>query len=375
MDEKFVEKIREEFPITKNFIYLNHASMGPMAERAVRATERYIRSLQLECNLREQEWYEMRERVRDLGSQLIGAEPAEIAFVGNTSHGATMIANGFPFREGDTIVTCNEEFPANVYPWLNLSPKVETRFVQSNKGRILFEDLTRRVDSSTRIIALSFVEFSSGFRNDLERIGEFCERRGIFLFVDAIQGLGALTLDVKKMKINGLSCGAPKWLLGPLGISIFYLDRKYWDAIKVTDCGWIHVVDWLNFRNYNLKFVPDAKKFEFATLNYSGICGMGASIEMLLELGIGAIEERIHHLTDRLCAGLVRKGYQIYSSRQPKEWSGIVSCFKPGLDSNGIFDRLRADKIVVSVRDDRIRVSPHFYNTEAEIDKIVEVLP
>ncbi len=375
MTEVDIERIREEFPITKSFIYLDHASMGPMPERAVQATERFVRSLQSECNLKEQEWYEMRERSRGKAAKLVGSESSEIAFVSNTSHGATMVANGFPFEEGDNIITCNEEFPANVYPWLNLSPKVETRFVQSNAGRILFDDLAGRVDERTRIIALSFVEFSSGFRNDLKRIGEFCAEHGIFFFVDAIQGLGALSLDVKKMKINGLSCGAPKWLLGPLGIALFYLDKKYWDVIKVTDCGWIHVVDWLNFRNYDLKFVPDAKKFEFATLNYSGICGMDASVELLLDLGIGAIEERIRYLTDMLCAGLLKKGYQIYSSRDEKEWSGIVSCFKPDKDSEEIFKLLKANNIIISVRDNRLRISPHFYNSEAEVAKLVEVLP
>ena len=375
MDANLIEKIREEFPITKQFIYFNHASMGPMPYRSVEATDRFNRSLQIECSLSEQSLFEMRDRTRALGARLLGAEPSEIAFVSNTSHGVTMIANGFPFQEGDNIVTCDEEFPANVYPWLNLAPKVEIRFVRSVEGRIRFDDLTGQVDGRTRIIALSFVEFSSGFRNDLERIGEFCDRRNIFLFVDGIQGLGALALDVKKMKVGALSAGAPKWLLGPLGIAIFYVDKKYLDAIRVTDCGWIHVADWLNFRNYDLKFVTDAKKFEFATLNYSGICGLGASIEMFLELGLGVIENRIRQLTDLLCAGLVRKGYTIYSSRQPKEWSGIVSCFKPGTKSDEIFQRLRANNIVISVRDDRLRISPHFYNTEAEVETILATLP
>ena len=153
MDISDIEKIRREFPISRNFAWLNHASMGPMPERAVAATDHFIRSLQHECNLNEQEWWDMRERARDLGGRLVGADPSEIAFVNNTSHGATMVANGFPFNDGDNIVTCDEEFPANVYPWLHTAPRVATRFVRSRQGRIVFEDLAALVDDRTRIVA------------------------------------------------------------------------------------------------------------------------------------------------------------------------------------------------------------------------------
>lgn len=367
-----LEEIRAEFPITQTCRYLNHAAVAPLPRRSAQRIREAIEEQVNTGRIGE----EGISRVRRLAAQLINARPEEIAFVGNTSEGLSILANGIRWRPGDRVITAGVEFPANVYPWLNLTARgVETQLLPERDGRIPLKDLISAIDPHTRVVALSFVEFSSGYRNDIQTIGELCHDRGVYFILDAIQGLGAIKLDVKQTRVHALSSGGYKWLLGPLGTGILYIAPQFMDELEVSLVGWASVVNPEDYLNYDLTFQPDARRFEPGCLNLLGIYGLGASLELILDVGIDRIEHRIHQLTDRLCQGLKGKGYRIFSNRGAGEWSGIVSFYHPRIPAQELLEILARHRIVVSLREDRIRVSPHFYNTEAEIDRLLEVLP
>jgi cysteine desulfurase/selenocysteine lyase len=371
-----VHKYRELVPVCKGWVFLNHAAVSPITTPATDIMAAFLDDVSANAMAHQEKWRRQVRKARELAAKLLHCSPGEIAFVKNTSEGVSMIANGLHLSPRDNVVTTDIEFPANIYPWMRLSSRgVTLKLVKNKDGRVPFDDIARMTDERTKVIALSSVEFSSGFRHDLERIGPFCGERGIFLFVDAIQSAGALELDVKGCSISALSAGAHKWLLGPQGAAVLFVDEQVLDKIDPTEVGWFTVENAEEYLDY--RFVPKkgAGKFECGTLNIEGICGMAASMELLLEVGIPSIEKHIMGLTDQLCREVEKKGYEIYSSREPAEKSGIVLFSSHEHSAEDIWRRLLEEKIVTSVRYGRLRVSPHFYNTPEEIQKVIEVLP
>lgn len=371
-----IEAIRKEFPIVRNWAFFNHAGVAPISNRAKNSMVAMLEDLTQHGTAHARDWDSTYQRARVRAAELIHADPTEIAFIKNTTEGISFVANGLDWQAGDNLITSDKEFPANTYPWLNLETRgVEVRMVKERDGRIALDDIHRAIDDRTRVIALSYVAFSSGFRNDLESIGKLCEERGILFVVDAIQGLGALQLDVQVSKIDVLSADGHKWLLGPEGCGIFYCARSAMERIRVTEVGWSSVIHADDYLSYDLSLRPDATRFECGTLNTVGICGLDAALALLLEVGIKAIEAHVLSLTDLLCEGLEEKRYTVFSSRRPGEKSGIVSFYSSRHNSPSLSDLLRNHRIVIALRDGRIRVSPHFYNTEWEIEQLVDVLP
>jgi selenocysteine lyase/cysteine desulfurase len=370
--------IRKEFPVTENYIYFNHAGVSPLSNRVVEAVEDYLAVISEHGIVREASvrFAKTIADTRAKVARLINAEVDEIAFIKNTTQGILIAANGIDWREGDNVVTANVEFPANVYPWLNLERHgVETRFVQERETRISVKDIERMIDHKTRAVAISFVEFASGFRNDLEAIGQICQEKGIFFIVDAIQGLGALDIDVKKCKIHVMSSDGHKWLMGPEGAGCLYCSKEALDKISPNNIGWNSVINASAYLDYDLVLRPDAQRFEEGSLNVMGIYGLGAAVGLILEIGIQNIETRVLTLTDLLIEKLKEKGYQIVSSLVPGERSGIV-CFRSRRHSSAeLCRRLMDNGIMVSDRARSVRVSPHFYNSEEEIERMIEVLP
>lgn len=367
-----ITEIREQFPITKRMAFLNHAAVAPIPTCTLDAMTQMLREVSEGGDTPSKGWDRKIERTRALAAELIGASPKEIAFVKNTTEGILLVANGIDWREGDNVVLPEQEFPANVYPWLNLKRLgVEARFVPVTDGRVPFEETEARVDERTRCIAISFVQFASGFRADLKRLGELCERRGILLCVDAIQGLGALQLDVKDCKIHFLSADGHKWLLSPEGAGIFYCDGSVLERLRLPNKGWMGVVNPGDYLNYDETPAPSARRFECGSYNTAGIIGLGATLEFLLDVGIEEIEERVIAITDMLCDGLRERGCSIYSSRRPGETSGIVCFSHAAHDSVELERTFRQNSIITCVRSGRVRVSPHFYNSEEEIEKLV----
>jgi selenocysteine lyase/cysteine desulfurase len=298
-----------------------------------------------------------------------------VAFVKNTSEGLSIVAAGFPWKEGDNLVTADVEFPANVYPWLRLRSRgVEVRMIAAREGRVRKEDLFAACDGKTRLIALSSVEFANGYRNDLPGIGEFCQRHGIFFCVDGIQSLGVIPMDVKSYGIDALSADGHKWLLAPEGIGGFYLSRDVLEMIEPVVLGWHSVRNRFDFEHYDFTLSPDARRFEPGSFNTVGLAAFNASLRLLLTIGIDRIWERVRRLTEAALESAGRAGYEILTPRKPEERSGIVTFRLPGVDAPALWKALLSRGVVCASRSGGIRISPHFYNTPEEIERFFGIL-
>jgi selenocysteine lyase/cysteine desulfurase len=305
---------------------------------------------------------------------LINAAPEEIAFVQNTGLGLNIIANALPLKAGDNVIFCDMEFPTNVYPWVNLRRKgVEERCIPNDQGGLTVNALEKYADGHTRVVAVSSVEFLTGFKSDLQALGTWCKEHGAYFVVDAIQSLGAAPLDVRACQIDFLACGGPKWLMGPPGLGFLYCRHELLDELAPPFAGCISVVGWEDWRDYDLTFLPDAHRFEIGTPNMIGQVGLLAAVRFLMEAGIPAIERWTLHLTDLLIEDLQQRGYGIASNLARKRRSAIVSFRVPG-DVDAAFQKLTDAKVIISKREQYIRVSPHCYNTEEEIARVGEVL-
>lgn len=367
-------ELRREFPVTTRWAYFDHAAVAPLSERARRTLVEWAADMTESGVVHDSARVRRIEEVRRLAGRLLNADPLDLAFIKNTSEGIGIVAEGLPWRAGDNAVTAEEEYPANIYPWLNLAGRgVELRRVPSRGGRLLLDDVRAALDARTRLVSLSYVEYASGFRNDLMAIGEMCRERGILFFVDAIQGLGVLPLDVRQTPIDFLAADGHKWLLGPEGAGLFWIRRELIEQLHPIGVGWNSVIDSRDFNRVEFRLKPHAGRWESGSLNVAGILALGASLELLLAAGIDAIAERVLHLTDYLCERAARAGLEVYSSRRPGEASGIVSLLVPG-DVGAVVRRCRDAGVVVNRRAGRLRVSPHAYNTSEELDRLIALL-
>ena len=366
--------LRNQFPITRKWAYFDHAAVAPISGPAQRAFAQWASDVAENGDVHDPDWCRRVEEVRGLAGRLLNAEPLDIAFVKNTSEGIDIVAEGFPWKAGDNVVTAAEEYPANIYPWLNLASRgVETRLVETRDRKISVDDIRSVIDGRTRIVGLSFVEYASGYRNDLDLIGSLCRERGVYFFVDAIQGLGVIPLDVRKTPIDFLASDGHKWLLGAEGAGIFYIRRELVPLLHPIGVGWNSVVRARDFTHLDFQLKPHAGRWESGSLNVAGINALGASLELLLSIGIPAISERVREIGDYFCEKAKRLGFDVYSSRLPAESSGIISVVVPR-SLPQLASRCREKGIVVNKRAGRLRVSPHFYNSHEELDRLIEVM-
>lgn len=370
------ESLRDEFPITRNYNFLNHAAVAPLSRRCADAARRYLQHAEDNAYLRGG-FFRQVDRVRGQVAELIHANADEIAFTKNTSEGLSFVANGLTWKSGDNVVTTNVEFAANMYPWLALRSRgVEIRTVLEEDGRIPLERLLELIDSRTRLVALSSVEFASGFRNDLATIGEFCQDKGVFFCVDAIQSLGAFPVDVQAMNIDFLAADGHKWLCAPEGAGLLYVRKEVQGHLHPTTIGWLSMKEPFDFDRYAFEFADSARRYEAGSLNLCGVFALGGALELVRELTVERIAQRLLTLTDRLVEGLRRKSYRIISSRRPTEASAIVAFSSDSHDHEKLQRHLEVEhRIVIAVRHGRLRASPYIYNTEREIDQLVEALP
>jgi selenocysteine lyase/cysteine desulfurase len=371
------QSLRDEFPVTRCWAFFDHAAVAPLSARAQRAMAEWAADITDNGDVNHGRWMQRVEDVRSLCGRLLHSDPIDVAFVKNTSEGVGIVAEGFPWQPGDNVVIAEDEYPANVYPWLNLAARgVEVRRVPSRDGRLLIDDVRAALDAGTRILSLSWVEFATGFRNDLDALGNLCRERGILFFVDAIQGLGVLPLDVSQTPVDALTADGHKWLLGPEGAGIFWIRRELVDRLHAVGVGWNSVVGAKDFSRIDFTLKPHAGRWESGSLNVAGILGLGASLALLLDLGIERVGERVLALTDHLCVRLAGRPYpRVFSSRRPGEASGIVSLEVAA--AGELKTRLKAcrdRRIVINQRGGRLRVSPHCYNTTEELDALVELL-
>jgi selenocysteine lyase/cysteine desulfurase len=363
---------RDQFPVTEHLVYLNHAGVAPLSKPAADAMKHLAEDACLFGSLHYDQWLDAYEGLRDASARLIGADQSEIAIVKNTSEGVAMVAVGLDWRPYDKIVAFREEFPANVFPWQRL----EARGVKVEW--LSYLDPLDRIEAAARgarLLAISFVQYLSGFRADLNAIGEICSRHGVFFFVDAIQGLGAFPLDVRRAGIHALAADGHKWMLGPEGCGILYIRRDLQDTIEPVEFGWTNIAGYHDYACRDMALRPDAGRYECGTLNTIGCFGLRAAVEFLLDIGIDRISPAVQALGDRIAQGVQAKGYETLGKRTPTTGAGIVSFRKQDVDSRVVVRKLKDAGFIAAPRQGWVRTSPHFYVSPAEIDALIESLP
>ena len=371
-----------EFPILGQRTFLDHSATSPLCAAAARAQANHLQRATLEPP----SWPRMVPvvaAIRSSCAELIGASTKEIAFVKNTSEGLSTAAFGLTWRKGDRVVVTGAEFASNLHPWLEVGHRygVDVVVVPETTGT----DAVRRVPVDrlidemshprTRVVTLSHVEYASGQRFDLRSIGQFCRRRGILFCVDAIQSLGVFPIDVREMCIDVLATDGHKWLLAPSGAGFLYVRSEVQGEIRPLSIGWRNVQSGPAASMDAVALVSGAERYEAGSLNVTALIGLDAAIRLLLSVGIDRIQARVDALTTRLCRALESEGYVVVSPRQPGEGSGIVSFVSRTAASREVARALRSRSITVSVRDELVRVSPHFYNTDEQIRQLVAELP
>ncbi len=371
-------ELRELFPVTKHSIYLNHAAISPPPIPTIRAIESQLKDVHESGSTNFRSWLAVKEDARKLLAGLLGARPEQVAFVRNTSDALSTVANGMTWRAGDNIVTFRREFPSNIYPWLRIRDifGVEVRMCEERDGRIDFAELESLIDHHTRIVSISHVQYASGFRIDLKRLGPIARKHDALLVVDVIQALGVVLTDVESEFIDVAAGAGHKWLLTPEGVGYLFLSDRARDRIQPTLVGWVSVADPDDYLNFEQGWNRGTLAWETGTGPASLLHGFKASLELLNSYGVKNIANYLEELTDYLCERLEGTRYEIVSSRAPGEKSQIV-CIRPpeGLSAMALYHRLNSRQIITAPRNDRLRIAPHFYNTQAEIDKFIAALP
>jgi selenocysteine lyase/cysteine desulfurase len=372
------EKRREAFPICRNKIFMAHAAVTALPRFVADAVIRFIEESAADFENFAALLKSIQE-ARASAANLIGCSPEEIALIGPTSLGLSLFANGIDWRAGDEVICYLDDYPANVYPWLNLRSRgVTVRLLHPvETGALTAELIADALTSKTRLVALASCNFVSGYRIDLNAIGRLLREKEILFSVDAIQTLGAFPTTVEY--VDFLSADAHKWMLGPLAIGIVYVRRECFDLCRPTLLGSWNVKAPGFIAQQEIEFQPTAQRYEPGAMNVMGIFGMKAAIDLLLEIGIASVAERILTITAQLAGGLEGLGFTLLSSAGGPNASGIVTVSRPGTDMEALFERLTAANIVCSSRQDRqgrhyIRFSPHFYNTEAEVEQVLKVI-
>ena len=372
------EQIRSLFPATQTYAYLNSAAVSPIPTTAVAAVNSQLNDVAGHGMLGYQNWIDTKDRCRGLLAGMLKVRSDQVAFVRNTSDGFASIANGIKWQTGDNIVSFEREFPANFYAWRRVRDDhgVELRLCPELDGRIDLDELVSLIDSNTKVVAISGVQFASGFRADLERIGRAARSVDALFCVDIIQGLGAMPFDLPSQFVDA-ACGAShKWLCAPEGCGYIYLSDRARGRVNPTLVGWISVETPWDFEDREQPFKPTALAWESGTGPASLFYGLEQSLKLLIETGAEKIESHLADLTDSLCDSLAGREYEIISSRLPGEKSQIV-CIKHrgGLTSNQLAATLEQQNVIVSPRGDRLRIAPHFYNNSEDIERLIEALP
>lgn len=378
----FLEAQQREYPwmTGSDVIYLDHASTGAYPKACADAVTQYVALRHQPHTLRAEHFFPTLQRSRELAAAMIGASAGEIALTTNTSHGLNLAAFALPLTAGDEILTVDREFPANVFPWMVRAERVGATIVRlpcvdevpDQEALIAAIETRPRV----RIVAVSWVSFCSGARLDLDAIGAACRSRGIYLVVDAIQGLGAVPLDVAKTPIDILACGAQKWLQSPWGTAFAYVRRELIPQLEPASVGWMATQgseDFFNMLTYNPAWFDDARKFELITLPMQDFAGMNESLALFLELGPTAIAAHIEQLGDALVACCdANPALRLVTPRARAHRAGVFAVQTPELDA--VSARLREHQIIHSVRERCIRLAPHWYTTAGQWDRVLSLL-
>jgi selenocysteine lyase/cysteine desulfurase len=362
------KEVRELFPIVHRFLYFDAASLSPYSLPVIDALDKFEKERINAGSLYYDKWYEEIEKGRKLAARLTNAKIAEIALIKNTSEGINLVTLILDWERGDNVVVSDLDFPANIYPFLNLRKKgVKVRYVKSEKGRVFASDIEKKIDKNTKLVSLSHVLYNNGFKIDLEEIGLLCEEKGTCLHVDATQSLGVIETNVKKAKVDFLSVAGYKWLLSPLGSGFFFIKEEFLDHSPIL--GWRSVKDPFAFDVYNYEILDSARRFEIGNLDVEAFLGMTAALELIDSIGIKKIEKRVIELSSFLLEELNNLNVEVISDFERENRSGIISFIDKNITKKDLVD----NSVVATIRD-YIRLSPHIYNNEEEILRVIRIL-
>jgi cysteine desulfurase/selenocysteine lyase len=371
-------RARGLFPhLNQGKIYLNHAGTSPLSTKVVDAMTGYLRRRSEGELDTYQNDLEMVAECRGTIARMIRAESAErVAFQANTSDAINVIASGIPWKTGDRILVSDIEFPANIYPFLNLqSLGVEIDFISDPAGKVTTDMIASGIGQHTRLVALSAVQFLSGYRSDLRSIGSLCRNNGTLFAVDGIQAVGAVRIDVQKMSIDALSAGSQKWQMGPHGTGFLYVSEELQSRMRQKYLGWLSVENPWDFHNYGQPLATSARRFEGGSLNMPGLWGLREASGTLMEFGPDGIESHILAITAQLIRGLLRiDGVTLFTPQNDEERAGIVTIeLSPPLNAQRVFEKLMSRGLTIAIREGKLRFSPHFYNSPGDMDRAVEM--
>ena len=382
-DQKNWQAFRAEMPVVAKWSYLDHAAVAPLPRPAANWVQKWMQQSMADGDVVWPEWAKRLDAIRATAARLINAESDEIAFVANTTFGINLVAEGLDWQPGDNLVVPDHEFPSNLYPWLALEKRgVEVRVVPLDGMRICPQRMADACDGRTRLVTASWVGYASGYRINVPELAEVAHRNGALFFLDAIQGLGVFPLDVKDAQVDFLAADGHKWLMGPEGAGIFYINRQHLDRLRPLNVGWNSVKQGNDFSIVKLDIKESALRYEGGSPNMAGNFGMGGSLDLLESFGLASesspIAERVLELSSATHERLSQLGAIVYSSADRQHGSGIVSFEIPGADSAEARLHLLERGVVTSFRGGRLRASLHCYNDESDIDRLcgaVEELP
>ncbi len=372
---------RSQFPVCERFHYLNHAGVSPLPIAAQKAiaeiTDDFVRAGAANFD----HWQDAQERARSAAAALLGVDPSDLAFVKNTTEGLGFVANGLSWKRGDRVIVPDFEFPSTIYPWLSLrelgvevdiiKPVGETHALPIEVFAEALEDNERR--GGTKLVAASWVQYARGYRLDAPRLVELAHRYGAMVCLDVIQGAGLIPTALEDWNVDFAMADSHKWMLGPVGIGVFYVASRCRHLLRPLEPGWASVIHRDDFENLDLAYDDTARRFEGGTYNNITICGMHASIDLILKAGTEQLWRHVDTLADHLATGLGGLGATVLSDRAEGR-SGIVTFAVPGSDTSTVADLVAQRGFQVSVRGGGVRVSPHGYNSLREIDDLISAL-
>ncbi|MEA3302674.1 MAG: aminotransferase class V-fold PLP-dependent enzyme [Pseudomonadota bacterium] len=365
-----------EFESTSETLWLNHAGISRTSRSVARAMTEYATEMGDVGAVRIDERFQRATDMKSLAARMLGCEGENLSITSGTAFGINMVAEGYPWEAGDEVVLCSVEYPANVYPWWAQKRKgVRLVWVDPDEdNRIPVERYAAAITEKTRVVAVSHVQFSSGYRHDLEALGRLCREAGCLLVVDAFQAFSIFPIEIHKWGIDALSFGSHKWLQGPTGIGMFYCSPGLRDRLRPLFPGASSVKDPFNFLDYHFDLLEDGRRFEGSMPNLAGCAGLHAALELAAGFGRENLAEKIRQYSDELIAIFERHGFQNHSPRGEGEWSGIVSLTHPDVAADAVFQGLKCESVNTLARDGRLRLSPHAYHRPEELQRVALAL-
>ncbi len=373
-----MRKVKEDFPTSNKVVYMNTAAISLKPVQVIDAMTEFMKRYEANGTVKFSDSFEeeVLENARCRVSELIGCESDDIALTTNTSEGINIIAHLIKFERGNNVVTTDLEFPTVTYPWLKVSREkgVEVRFALNRNGIVSVEDLEKLVDDNTRVIALSHVEYSSGLKFNLREVADLAHRHGAILVVDAVQSLGAIPLNVKREDVDVLASAAYKWLLGPFGAGFVYMRKELYENVMPPFVGWRSNREHEEYDPQKFILPETARRFEYGGMPYTPIYGLTRAIEYIMSLGIENIRDHVISLTQKLIDGLSDLGAKTLTPLNREQRAGIVAARFEKMDYDKVVEDLARKGIIVSKRMNALRISPHIYNTEEEVAKVIDAI-